>query len=418
MKIFRKRHKENTSGFEKELENSLNTDLDISLDNIELELEEEKEQLAHKGKGRKKDASRQTNVTSGNTESIADICNQAEEAAKQIQEAKLEYKAVTDYLADIQKIDRIEGTDREEMEDAARNIITLTRERSRYQTADVKLSDVQFRNISRYEKDMLREIKTIRKNEEYQRKVRGDLRQLDAEKAKLEYEKEEILNGQEMLKKLAFLAGAVIIIMNLVFLYLYAENGMNLKVPFILSIVLGAAMAFYVFYESRRNRTEMLNNGKKRNKLVGLTNKVKIKYVNTQNALDYAYDKFMVSSSDELSSVYDKYVKAQKDAEQYRNNTGMLNFYNNQLIRILTGYQLKDCEIWIYQAVAIIDNKEMVEIRHRLNDRRQKLRERIDFNYKVKESSMAKLESLKEKKPELKGKIEEELNKHHFEWTD
>lgn len=422
MKIFKRRPKENASGFDKELESSIleAEELDISLDNIELELNEDKQKnrTSSLGKVRKADKSQQANVTLGNSESIEDICTQAADAVKVIQEAKLEYKAVTDYLADIQKIDRMEGKDREDMEDAARNIITLTRERSKYQTTDIKLSDVQFRNISRYDNDMLREIKNIRKNEDYQRKVKGDLRQLDAEKVKLEFEKNEILKGQEMLRKLAFLSGTVIVIMNLVFLYLYSEKEMNLKVPFILSVVLGAAIAFFVFYESRRNRQEMLNNGKKRNKLVGLTNKVKIKYVNTQNALDYAYDKFMVNSSDELSNIYDKYVKAKREAEQYRSNTGMLNLYNNQLIRLLDSYYLKDSEIWIYQAVAIIDNKEMVEIRHRLNERRQKLRERIEFNYKVQDESVKKLELLKEKKPELGTAIEEAIKKYQIDIFD
>lgn len=413
MSIFRKKKKKQPEPLQ-EAGNSLNQsgELDISLDNIELELGAP----AVKEKSVAPIALEKRDMTSGNKDTVADTCNQIAEAKKQVKEAKLEYKAVTDYLSDIQKLDAIQGKDREELEDAARNIITLTRERSKYQTADIKLTDVQFRNISRYEKDMLREIKKMRENEDYLRKVKGDLRQLAAEKAKLEYEKEETINGQEMLKKLAILAGSLIVVLNLVFLFLSTTAGIDLKIPFILSIVLGAGIGFYIFYESRKNRFEILNNGKKRNKLVGLTNKVKIKFVNTQNALDYEYDKFMVSNSMELSSVYDKYVKAKREAEEYKNNTGMLNFYNNTLIHTLKQYQLKDCEIWIYQAAAIIDSREMVEIRHRLNERRQKLRDRIDFNYDVEKSGLNELKQLMEKKPDLKQKIDEEMSKSGIEF--
>ena len=239
MKIFKKKKKENESEFEQNLSERLNDieNRDISLDNMEFELSET-EKKARTVKLEKRD------VTSGNRDTIADTCNQIAEAKKQVQEAKLEYKAVTDYLADIQKIDRIEGKDREALEDAARNIITLTRERSKYQTADIKLTDVQFRNISRYENNILREMKQMRENEDYQRKVKGDLRQLAAEKAKLEFEKDEIIRGQEILKKLAVLTGSLIILMDVIFLVLSEKDGVNLNVPFILSIILGAGIAF------------------------------------------------------------------------------------------------------------------------------------------------------------------------------
>lgn len=411
MKFFKKKKKENESEFEQNLSERLNNvkNLDISLDNIEMELSES-------GKKTRSVKLEKRDMDSDNRDTITDTCNQIAEAKKQVQEAKLEYKAVTDYLADIQKIDGIAGKEREELEDAARNIIMLTRERSKYQTADVRLSDVQFRNISRYEDNMLRELKQMRENEEYQRKVKGDLRQLAAEKAKLEFEKDEIIKSQEILKKLAVLAGSLIVLLDVIFLVLTGKDGMNLNVPFILSIILGAGIAFYIFYESRRNRIEILNNSKKRNKLVGLTNRVKIKYVNTQNALDYAYEKFMVSNSMELSSVYDKYVKAKREAEQYRNNTGMLNFYNDTLIGELKMHGLKDCDIWIYQAAAIIDNREMVEIRHRLNERRQKLRERIDFNYEVQKSGLSQLKFCMEEKPELQTRVLEEMMKAEIEF--
>lgn len=400
----------------------------ISYDNIDLELDGigEPDTKRNESKKSSKEPREEkqrieldtSGLQAGNRDSIQEVCSQVADAKKQVAEAKLEYKAVTDYLADIQKIDRIPPKDRETLDDAARNIITLTRERSKYQTTDVKLSDVQFRNIGRYEKEMMRELKQMRENEDYQRKVKGDLRQLAAEKAKLQYEQEELVNSQELLKKLAIFAGSLIVLMDIIFLLVSNSNELNLKVPFILSIVLGAGIGFYIFMESRKNREEIVMNSKKRNKLVGITNKVKVKYVNTQNALDYAYEKFMVSNSVELDQVYQKYMKAKQEAEKYRSNTGMLNHYNMVLVNELEQYHLKDSDIWIYQAAALIDNREMVEIRHRLNERRQKLRERIDFNYDVQKKGLEALKTVMEKKPDMQRQIRMEMEQYHIEFEE
>ncbi|MBR3771869.1 MAG: hypothetical protein IKL07_06335, partial [Clostridium sp.] len=312
--IFRRKKRNVESELKDEQEQYMDiADGHISYDNIDLELDElsepvTKKQLKEPKENVQKIKLDTSGLQAGNKDSIEEVCSQVAEAKKLVAEAKLEYKAVTDYLADIQKIDQISPNDREELDDAARNIITLTRERSKYQATDVKLSDVQFRNIGRYEKDMMRELKQMRENEDYQRKVKGDLRQLAAEKAKLEYEQEELENSQNILKKLAVFSASLIVLMDIIFILVSNNNQLNLKVPFILSIILGAGIGFFIFNESRKNREEILMNGKKRNKLIGITNKVKVKYVNTQNALDYAYEKFMVSNSMELEQIHQNYL--------------------------------------------------------------------------------------------------------------
>ena len=75
------------------------------------------------------------------------------------------------------------------------------------------------------------------------------------------------------------------------------------------------------------------------------------------------------------------------------------------LFRSLKKQHVADADIWIYQPAALIDQKEMVEIRHRLNVRRQKLRDRIEYNAKIKNQSMNALNQLVQKKPALKEEI-------------
>ena len=47
---------------------------------------------------------------------------------------------------------------------------------------------------------------------------------------------------------------------------------------------------------------------------------------------------------------------------------------------ILKGLQLYDPHIWLAQVKALINPKEMVEVKHELSMRRQKLRMQIEYN--------------------------------------
>ena len=52
---------------------------------------------------------------------------------------------------------------------------------------------------------------------------------------------------------------------------------------------------------------------------------------------------------------------------------------NNQIVLAeLKRFGLKDCDIWLGQIAAIVEPKEMVEVRHNLNVQRQKLREQLE----------------------------------------
>lgn len=121
--------------------------------------------------------------------------------------------------------------------------------------------------------------------------------------------------------------------------------------------------------------------------------------------MDYNYQKYMVKSYEEFYYLWELYLKTKEEEKRYRQNTELLEQYNRQLTQELKSYELTDPEIWIYQAIAIIDNKEMVEVRHRLNVRRQKLRERIDYTNKTKERSIEEIQKILDKNPEQKEDI-------------
>lgn len=336
---------------------------------------------------------------------ITENCEQVLESSRQMEELKLEYQAVTSYLTDIQKIDQIPVEDRELLNDAARKIITFTRERSKYQNNSVRIADSQFVNIRKYEDIIPSELKKIKEYEIYQEAVNKDMSYLEREKNALYDKRGELEDKQFYLKKITTTISVLVITLFIVLYLLQNSYKVDMQIPFILTIVMALGCILYVLYQTSVNRKESKVAELKLNKAINLLNKVKIKYINNLNALDYNYQKYMVKSYDEFHYLWELYLETKEEEKRYRNNSELLEQYNRQLIHELKLYELADPEIWVYQSVAIIDNKEMVEVRHRLNVRRQKLRERIDYNNKIKARSIEDIQKILDKNPEQKEEI-------------
>lgn len=328
---------------------------------------------------------------------IRNHCDCMIEAAKQIDDAKVEYEAVTSYLNDMQHIDLIAEEDRLIIDNAARNIVTYTREREKYRNSDIKLTASQRQMMERYEQNIIKELKTMQNNEAYQGAIKKDIRYLEGEKAMLYYEKNEIIEKQKSLKTISITVAVLAVTLFIVLGILSNVFEANLTLPFILTVIMAAGSAIYILVESNRNRVNIKLNEKKRNRAVNLLNKVKIKYINNTSCLEYEYAKFSVKNSAELEKLWQEYMEIKEIERRFRTNTDKLNYNNEVLIKELKKHHIEDADIWIYQPAALIDRKEMVEIRHRLNVRRQKLRERIGYNEKIKKDSIEAMKKLAEK---------------------
>lgn len=319
---------------------------------------------------------------------VKDNCELVAESGRQIEEAKAEYQAVTSYLTDMQKIDLIPTEQRDTLEDAARKIINLTKERNKLQKKDTNISDRQYRLFERYEIQIPKDLPIIKEGENYQGLIQKDMEHLEKEKKELTEAQEDIVSKQAFLKTIAITTSVIIILLFALFAFLGYNSETNLTIPFLLTVLMGMASALYLFMEARKNYYDIKLVQMKQSRQIMLMNKVKIKSVNNRNYLEYTYNKYMADNYEQLKSLWEEYVKIKDESRRYQNNTELLEFYNSELIRELKKVGVSDSEIWIYQPSAILDDKEMVEVRHRLNVRRQKLRERIDLNTKQKEEAM------------------------------
>ena len=59
---------------------------------------------------------------------------------------------------------------------------------------------------------------------------------------------------------------------------------------------------------------------------------------------------------------------------------GKLDYYQRELVSRMRNFHITDPERWTSQPGALLDKREMVEIRHELILRRQSLRKQMDYN--------------------------------------
>lgn len=334
---------------------------------------------------------------------IKENCEIITESHRQIEEAKIEYHAVTSYLTDIQKIDMIPNEQRVELEDAARKIYNLNKERNRYHDTAYDINDIQYRLFEQYEMQIPKEIASVKEAESYQVTIEEDIKHLDNEKQSILDEEDDIISKQSFLRGVAISNFIVIIFLFILFAVLSRSTKASLTLPFLLTVLMGMASSLYIFMEARKNTYDIKMVQLKLNKVIMLSNKVVIKSVNNRNHIDYVYSKYMVDNYGQLKERWEQYIKLKDENKRYQDNTQLLEYNNDILIQELMKYQIADPEVWIYQPTAILDSREMVEVRHRLNVRRQKLRERMEINQKQKEEATKEITILIKAYPDSKN---------------
>lgn len=329
---------------------------------------------------------------------MEEIQGQLPELERQIELSKREYEAVTSYLADMQKIDRLEPKEREIVNSAAYSISQITKERFQYQNDADRIPTEKYRAMERYEKILPQELKNLYEQEQYLEMVQSDLRQLDAEKAVIQYEKEQAEDKKQFLKNLSVGGIVMVVIFFTVLVAAGIATKADMMLPLLLTAAMATAMVAYIAATAANCERVIKESAFKTNRVIQLTNKVKIKLVNSTNTLEYCYEKYEVGSYRELAQLWEKYTKTREEQKRYRKRMEMLEQCSRQLVETLRAAGVKDAEIWMYQTEALLDEKEMVEVRHHLNTRRQKIRERLEINAGQLDSYKEELEKIQSQK--------------------
>ena len=73
------------------------------------------------------------------------------------------------------------------------------------------------------------------------------------------------------------------------------------------------------------------------------------------------------------------YQDEKEKRKQFAEAEAKIEYYQKQLVQQLAGYRVQMPERWISQTAALLDKRDMVEIRHELIQRRQVLRKQMDY---------------------------------------
>lgn len=327
-------------------------------------------------------------------EKLLERCDRMMENAREIEDGKKEYHVITSYLNDIEIIENLPPDKEEEMKRAADYVAKLNQARDDFLNTSKRMSDAQFQMFQRLEDEIPDIVKNLRDNENYQSTVKRDMQYLEGEKQEWEIQKQERRRQRRALEKgSVFLLFAVATVAVLL-IVLSVGFQMDMRYAWIVTIAVAVLAAALIVFQLENGKRDIRQADVNINYAITLLNKVKIKYVNITNAVDYTREKYHVRDARELASQWEMYQEAVREQEKYRKTNEDLNYYYDKLVRLLKSCELYDSRVWIEQPQALVEPKEMVEIKHDLLVRRQKLRSRIAYNLDVVKKGRAEMDAL------------------------
>ncbi|MBQ1871308.1 MAG: hypothetical protein II147_03910 [Lachnospiraceae bacterium] len=308
---------------------------------------------------------------------VVEQCEQMTKSATELSDLKKEYATLTSYLTDIQLIETMDEEDHNKLLDIANNIVNLNKAKKDMMETLGKIPDSRYNALDSYEDDIPKAIERLRENEHTQAVMKKDMEYLDGEKIEWAYEKSAINDEQNTLKKFSFLL--ILLIGSAAIVYFCLMNlygGEKVHLALIIALISGVAECG-ILWRMQNNKRDILQCNVNYNKAVEIQNSVKLKYVNITNAVDYAHDKYNTKSADDLAADWQKYLEAKKDRERLIEANEDLEYYRNAMVELLRSYNLYDAITWPYQVDALLDPKEMVEVKHAHLEKRQNVRLRM-----------------------------------------
>lgn len=334
-----------------------------------------------------------------------DLCDQMIKAAKDIEDTRAEYDLVTSYLTDVQIIEDLTEDERKPIADCAAHVDRLGKERSEFLKTERRLSDTQFAQMQEEEEALPGIIKRLKSNEAYLDTVKRDMSFLEGKKLEWKLVKNEAVRTQRLMRKSAcYLFLCYFTLMALAgIISWYMEMDLRLAVT-ILSLI-AVLLGGYILIRYMDAVSDIRKSNVNRNRAISLENHVKIKYVNIKNAVDFTCEKYHVRNAYELSYIYEQYQAEAKEKEKFRETSDELDYYTKALLQYLNRLRMYDAKAWLNHANAIIDSRELVEMKHQLITRRQKLRTRMEYSKRtianMKQEALVNIRRMGEVNPQL-----------------
>ena len=327
-------------------------------------------------------------------QAIENYCDRIMEANARIAELKVEYQTVGAYLSDIQKIENLPQRQFEQIRQCAKKVVVLEKDRRDFGKSMSKLSDRQFLQMNKNEDEIKTILKSMVEDEKYCETVKRDMKYLEAEKAgcKMQIQQQEEL--LYVLSGIAKMGTMAVIGLLLIFVTLSFGYGRDMSMWIYGLITAAIILTVVVFYFHNKAEYEIKITKVRLNRAIGLLNKVKLKYVNVASRLSYAYEKNGVKSAYQYNQIWGTYLRLKKEHEVYNKASMRLIDAENELTKLIGECGVKDVNIWINQAYALVSDEDMDEIKKHIVNRRDKLKGSIDYNLETIERSRNEIKEI------------------------
>lgn len=345
-------------------------------------------------------------------EYLEECLSQMGEATKEIELLAGEYNQVTAYLTDMEQIEQLPDGEYEKLKSICSKMTVLCEERSSFKERKSRMSDEEYKVMLRKEAEVEDGIRKIEEAENYRALIKQDMRRLDGEKSAYRYRRNDLENELVNLKGMAGIILGAIAFCFLLLLILQLGLNYDTKLGYLLAGTLAAIVITVIYFKYADADKELRQVYMALNRLVQLHNTVKIRYVNNTGLLDYLYMKYEVESGAQLKKCWGKYREEKEERRKYRKAEMELDMYEEELLEFLARFNLKYPKRWLNQTAAILDSKEMVEVRHDLIVRRQALRKRMDYNKDIAIKAKEEIMDLAKSYPQYTEEIQRLVDRY------
>lgn len=332
-------------------------------------------------------------------------CEQVVDSTRYIEELKMEHQIVNNYISDVKIIEAQKDTGKKSLKTISSEILKLESRRESIRKRAPLISTAKYTMFEQYEDDFPKLLTDFMNDEKYCQNVRHDLRILEAEKRALREDIEEFESRRVGIRNIGIISCVGILVVYIIFFasgQLQNEDGMTM---FMVVLLMSAVFILLICLLLRNVSYRTKISEKKLSKAITLLNKTKIKYVNIHNSVEYQKAKYGVHNSLELSKEYEAYLTEKQKEENFKKSSSELMDATEHFAEKIKALNLYDSSIWEKQVEVFSDEKALSDVKQTLSLRRQKLRERMDYNMDRVEESKKLIIKFIDMHPELSNEV-------------
>lgn len=336
---------------------------------------------------------------------VTSCLEQADEASKELNKLNGEYALVTSYLTDIEEIEALPSEEREVLNNIAKRMLSLNRERERYHGKKNRMKDSDYYHMRQQEDQVQEGIEKLKECEGYGDLIRQDMQRLDRERHAYTYRRAELDNMMGNFRGMSVIFLVALCACVVMLLVLQYGFRMRTGVGYAISVgsVAVAITVLWVRYTDAEREKQKVE--KAVNKLIQLQNKVKIRYVNNRNLQEYLCIKYNTDSAAALEKLWKRYLREKEERKEFAEAEAKLDYYREQLLNRMSNYRVQTPDRWINRPGALVDKREVVEMRHELILQRQTLRKQMEYNNNVIDTAKKEIMGIVDRHPSYAAEI-------------